>query len=119
MKTKKARSQCIGHRALGVNNGFTLGKLEEARSHFKQGLSLYDSNDSDFHESVSPQDARVTMLMYSAIAELWLGFPERAILASRLAQTEAQRVRSAFSLAMVHGLTCAMYWEPGSKTGTG
>jgi class 3 adenylate cyclase/tetratricopeptide (TPR) repeat protein len=110
LKTKKARSQCIGHRALGVNMVY-LGKLEEARSHFKQGLSLYDSNDSDFHESVSPQDARVTMLMYSAIAELWLGFPERAILASQLAQTEAQRVRSAFSLAMVHGLTCAVYWS--------
>ena len=115
LETKKERSQCIGHRALGVNMVY-LGNLEEARSHFEQGLCLYDSNDSDFHESVSPQDARVTMLMYSALAEAWLGFPERAILASRLARAEAQRLLSAFSLAMVHGLTCALYWSLEART---
>jgi tetratricopeptide (TPR) repeat protein len=112
LETEKSRGQCIGHRALGVNLVY-LGKLEEALSHFEQGLSLYDPEDSDFHKLVSPQDARVTMLMYSALPELWLGFPERGILACRMARTAAQELESAgaFSLAMVHGLTCALYWS--------
>jgi class 3 adenylate cyclase len=112
LKTQKSRSQCMGHRALGVNLVY-LGKLEEALSHFKKGLSLYDPGDFDFHRSVSPQDARATMLMYSALAELWLGFPERGILACRAARTAAQQLElaGAFSLAMVHGTTCHFYWS--------
>jgi len=50
-------------------------------------------------------------------AELTVGFvpdvfgSNRRQVESLAAQTEAQRVRSAFSLAMVHGLTCAVYWS--------
>src|SRR5262249_31351214 len=117
LKTQKARTQCIGHRALGVNLIY-LGKLEEALTHFKQGISLYDPEDSDFHRSVSPQNARVTMLMYSAFPEVWLGYPERGILACRLARTAAEQLElaGAFSLAMVHGLTCALYWSLQART---
>jgi predicted ATPase/DNA-binding winged helix-turn-helix (wHTH) protein len=60
-----------------------IGEFESARSHFEQGLSIFDPDKMDTHLLLYGHDPRVVLRCFNAWALWSLGFPERAIQTAR------------------------------------
>jgi tetratricopeptide (TPR) repeat protein len=104
------------HRAIG-NSAIWLGHAEEARDHLLSGTSLYDKdNDSDL-ALIYGDDPGVDCLIYTALAQWWLGNFELAWAARNEALELARELAHPFSLARALGVSSMVtYWQRDPET---
>ena len=80
---------------------FYLGELPAARTHFEQGLALYDPQ--RYHASAPLLDSGVACLAFLTFVLAMLGYPDQALQRSHESLTLAQELAHPYSLA------CARY----------
>jgi len=79
---------------------YALGEFAQAREHFEQGITLYDTLQDRSHVLVYGIDSGTGCLSYGAIILWMLGHPDQALKMSRQALTLAQEVAHPYTLAM-------------------
>ena len=94
------------HFALG-SSSFQLGELTVGRTHWEQGLALYDLQEHRSLAFVYGQDPGVTSRSWTALALWQLGYPDQALKSIHAAVSLAQEVAHPYSLA--YALTCAAW----------
>ena len=88
----------VAHSLIGLPLLAT-GNFVAARNHLAQGVALYDF---DLHGRIAPRhgdDPGLTALAFLAIAEWFLGYPDRALERSRQGIALAERLAMPFSVA--------------------
>ncbi len=92
------------HYSLGVAQSW-LGAFTSAKGHLETALEQYQTKDSHLHINRYSQDPKVVCLSRVAFLYWCLGFPGRALAASREALTYAQELGHPFSLGY------ALFWN--------
>lgn len=99
------------HYALG-NVLFWQGEFEAARTHCAQAMALYEDDHHAGHVAHYGENAYVTSGSHLALAEWFLGYPERARRTSERVLAVARDRRHPFSLAYARSLAAILYrWK--------
>jgi predicted ATPase len=88
------------HRALG-STLFSLGAVADARTHFTQGITLYDPQQYRASTFLYGEDAGVICHSFAAWTLWCLGYPNQGLAQSQQAVTFAQQIAHPFSLGWV------------------
>ena len=103
--------------ALGVAC-FPLGKFRAARRHFESGLARYDRANHAAHIAVFGQDGGAICKIRLALAEWYVGYPEKSLSTANEALALAEEIGHPFTTAIqeyefAHG---SPFWVPSLST---
>ena len=113
-ETADAAVTNVGHRLRGATC-LQLGEFLTARTHLEKALAQLAPGDRPFYMSLSPQDARVTLLTFLSFDLSYLGYLDQARLRSEEAVEEARKLDHAFSLAWALTAACTVAWTTRSR----
>jgi predicted ATPase len=96
------------HRVMGQTM-FWLGEMAPARSHFEQGMALYDPQRHRSHAFLYGQDPGVICRSFAAWPIWVLGYPDQALQSIHEALTLSQEFTHPFSLAFALTMTALVH----------
>ncbi len=102
------------HRCVGVSLLFQ-ARFDLARSHFNRFLSNYDRTTQGL-PLLFPHDARVAACSFLSWILLFEGHPDRALVQSQMALSEAREVSQPFTLAFALHVNCVFHQVLGNFT---
>jgi class 3 adenylate cyclase/predicted ATPase len=114
-------SLMIGHRLMGTSLLLT-GEIDKGREHFDHAFALYDPAKHRPLTTRFGQDVRVSVLVYRALAQWMLGYPEAALADADHAVEDARESGQAGTLmyAQFHtsltNVLCAKYAEANTQS---
>jgi predicted ATPase len=114
-------SLMIGHRLMGTSLLLT-GEIDKGREHFDHAFALYDPAKHRPLATRFGQDVRVSVLVYRALAQWMLGYPEVALADADHAVEDARESGQAGTLmyAQFHtsltNVLCAKYAEANTQS---
>jgi class 3 adenylate cyclase/predicted ATPase len=111
----------IGHRLMGTSLLLT-GDIAKGREHFDHAFAVYDPTKHRLLATRFGQDVRVSILVYRALAQWMLGYPEAALADADHAVEDARESGQAGTLmyAQFHtsltNILCAKYAEANTQS---
>jgi class 3 adenylate cyclase/predicted ATPase len=98
----------IGHRLMGVSL-LQIGQIEQARTHFKQAIALYNPAEHRSFAARFGQDVRAAILSYQSMAEWLAGYPQAAHACAKEALEYSRELNQAPTL--MYALTITLVTE--------